>query len=165
MCGARETKKKCAIHMLCPGKKGKMCHTCVVPEKKKGKWAIHMLCPEKKGKMCITCVVPGKRRENGPYMCAFVPASPVLQGINLAGVGSGDAAPPSAPSDSTQQQPGSATGGGGLGAGPLLVLPLYAMLSPAQQARVFAPPPPGHRLVVVATNVAETSLTIPGVCV
>lgn len=28
---------------------------------------------------------------------------------------------------------------------------------------VFKPPPEGHRLVIVATNVAETSLTIPGV--
>jgi ATP-dependent RNA helicase DHX37/DHR1 len=46
---------------------------------------------------------------------------------------------------------------------PVHVLPLYAMLSPSQQARVFAPPPPGSRLIVVATNVAETSLTIPGI--
>ena len=46
--------------------------------------------------------------------------------------------------------------------GPVHVLPLYAMLPPAQQACVFRPPPPGHRLIVVATNVAETSLTIPG---
>ena len=45
---------------------------------------------------------------------------------------------------------------------PVHVLPLYAMLPAGQQARVFAPPPPGHRLIVVATNVAETSLTIPG---
>jgi hypothetical protein len=45
---------------------------------------------------------------------------------------------------------------------PVYVLPLYAMLPAAQQARVFALPPPGHRLIVVATNVAETSLTIPG---
>jgi ATP-dependent RNA helicase DHX37/DHR1 len=37
------------------------------------------------------------------------------------------------------------------------------MLPPAAQARVFRPTPPGHRFVVVATNVAETSLTIPGV--
>lgn len=45
------------------------------------------------------------------------------------------------------------------------MLPLYAMLPPAQQARVFRPGPPGARLIVVATNVAETSLTIPGGCV
>jgi ATP-dependent RNA helicase DHX37/DHR1 len=29
--------------------------------------------------------------------------------------------------------------------------------------RIFSPPPEGHRLCVVATNIAETSLTIPGV--
>ncbi|ACO70016.1 hypothetical protein MICPUN_97967 [Micromonas commoda] len=43
------------------------------------------------------------------------------------------------------------------------VLPLYAALSPELQARVFAPPPAGCRRVVVATNLAETSLTVPGV--
>lgn len=43
------------------------------------------------------------------------------------------------------------------------MLPLYALLPAEEQARVFQPPPPGHRLVIVATNVAETSLTIPGV--
>jgi hypothetical protein len=43
------------------------------------------------------------------------------------------------------------------------VLPLFAMLSPEQQKLVFQPPPPGHRLIVVATNVAETSITIPGI--
>jgi ATP-dependent RNA helicase DHX37/DHR1 len=47
--------------------------------------------------------------------------------------------------------------------GPVHVLPLYAMLPPAQQARVFQAAPPGARLIIVATNVAETSLTIPGV--
>lgn len=46
---------------------------------------------------------------------------------------------------------------------PVHVLPLYAMLSPDRQERVFRPPPPGNRLIVVATNVAETSLTIPGI--
>jgi ATP-dependent helicase HrpA len=41
------------------------------------------------------------------------------------------------------------------------VLPLYARLSAAEQHRVFAP----HRgrRVVLATNVAETSLTVPGI--
>lgn len=29
--------------------------------------------------------------------------------------------------------------------------------------RVFQPPPPDSRLVVVSTNVAETSLTIPNI--
>ncbi len=48
-------------------------------------------------------------------------------------------------------------------AGPLHVLPLYAMLSPDEQSKVFVSPPAGHRLVVVATNVAETSITIPGI--
>ena len=42
------------------------------------------------------------------------------------------------------------------------VLPLYAMLPNQEQARVFGPCPAGARLIVVATNVAETSLTIPG---
>ena len=42
------------------------------------------------------------------------------------------------------------------------ILPLYAALPPVQQLRVFQQPPPGTRLIVLATNVAETSLTIPG---
>lgn len=43
------------------------------------------------------------------------------------------------------------------------IVPLYALLPSDKQMRVFQPPPPGSRLVVVATNVAETSLTIPGI--
>uniref|UniRef100_A0A6B2EBX7 Putative mrna splicing factor atp-dependent rna helicase n=1 Tax=Phlebotomus kandelakii TaxID=1109342 RepID=A0A6B2EBX7_9DIPT len=46
---------------------------------------------------------------------------------------------------------------------PLWVLPLYSLLSSAKQERVFQPPPEGARLCVVATNVAETSLTIPNI--
>lgn len=49
------------------------------------------------------------------------------------------------------------------GPGYLHVLPLYAMLPAYRQKRVFETAPPGARLVVVATNVAETSLTIPGI--
>jgi ATP-dependent helicase HrpA len=41
------------------------------------------------------------------------------------------------------------------------VLPLYARLSTAEQHRVFAPH--SGRRVVLATNVAETSLTVPGI--
>nr|CAB3451021.1 unnamed protein product [Digitaria exilis] len=47
--------------------------------------------------------------------------------------------------------------------GRLRVLPLYAMLPASQQLQVFQDIPEGERLVVVATNVAETSLTIPGI--
>ncbi|KAJ1736434.1 putative ATP-dependent RNA helicase DHR1 [Coemansia sp. Benny D160-2] len=46
---------------------------------------------------------------------------------------------------------------------PLYVLPLYSLLPADQQLKVFAPPPAGSRLCVVATNVAETSITIPGI--
>ena len=39
-------------------------------------------------------------------------------------------------------------------------LPLHASLIPTEQRRVFPPAPRGKRKVVVATNVAETSITI-----
>eukprot|EP01122_Echinamoeba_exundans_P008814 TRINITY_DN2999_c0_g1_i2.p1 TRINITY_DN2999_c0_g1~~TRINITY_DN2999_c0_g1_i2.p1 ORF type:complete len:1269 (-),score=258.86 TRINITY_DN2999_c0_g1_i2:1728-5534(-) len=44
-----------------------------------------------------------------------------------------------------------------------LVLPLYSMLPPKQQMKVFEAVPANTRLIVVATNIAETSLTIPGI--
>ncbi|KAM0907296.1 hypothetical protein ACQ4PT_016222 [Festuca glaucescens] len=44
-----------------------------------------------------------------------------------------------------------------------LVLPLHGSLPPEQQVRVFAPAPPDCRRFIVATNVAETSLTVDGV--
>jgi len=47
--------------------------------------------------------------------------------------------------------------------GKLRVLPLYAMLPASQQLKVFQDIPEDERLVVVATNVAETSLTILGI--
>ncbi|KAI9465501.1 P-loop containing nucleoside triphosphate hydrolase protein [Lactarius psammicola] len=46
---------------------------------------------------------------------------------------------------------------------PMHIIPLYSLLSSERQMKVFEPPPAGTRLVVVATNVAETSLTIPGI--
>ncbi|CAO1630415.1 unnamed protein product [Parajaminaea phylloscopi] len=48
-------------------------------------------------------------------------------------------------------------------AAPMHVLPLYSSLPSEKQLQVFNPPPEDARLVVVATNVAETSLTIPNV--
>lgn len=45
--------------------------------------------------------------------------------------------------------------------GQVEVIPLYGRLSAGEQQRVFAPG--GRRRVVVSTNIAETSLTIPGI--
>lgn len=43
------------------------------------------------------------------------------------------------------------------------VCPLYAALGPAAAAAVFAPTAAHARKIVIATNIAETSVTIPGV--
>lgn len=45
------------------------------------------------------------------------------------------------------------------------VLPLYGMLPPEEQRRVLAPPPPDRPRIVLATPIAETSLTIEGITV
>ncbi|ORY27674.1 pre-mRNA splicing factor [Naematelia encephala] len=45
----------------------------------------------------------------------------------------------------------------------LLILPVYAALPSEMQSRIFDPPPPGARKVVIATNIAETSITIDGI--
>ena len=45
----------------------------------------------------------------------------------------------------------------------LLVCPLFAALPSAQQQQVFAKPPKGVRKVILSTNIAETSVTLPGV--
>src|SRR5262249_28994987 len=45
----------------------------------------------------------------------------------------------------------------------LIVCPIYSALPNEQQARIFLPPPAGARKVVIATNIAETSITIDGI--
>lgn len=45
----------------------------------------------------------------------------------------------------------------------LLILPVYASLPPEMQSRIFEPAPEGSRKVVIATNIAETSITIDGI--
>lgn len=45
----------------------------------------------------------------------------------------------------------------------ILVRPLYAALALQQQFRAFDPAPPNTRKCVIATNIAETSVTIPGI--
>jgi ATP-dependent RNA helicase DHX8/PRP22 len=45
----------------------------------------------------------------------------------------------------------------------LIILPVYSALPSEMQTRIFQPAPPGPRKVVIATNIAETSLTIDGI--
>lgn len=45
----------------------------------------------------------------------------------------------------------------------LIVCPIYANLPSDMQAKIFEPTPEGARKVVLATNIAETSITIDGV--
>ncbi|CAJ2677598.1 probable pre-mRNA-splicing factor ATP-dependent RNA helicase DEAH4 isoform X1 [Trifolium pratense] len=44
-----------------------------------------------------------------------------------------------------------------------IIIPLHGSLPPELQVRVFSPPPPNCRRIIVATNIAETSLTVDGV--
>jgi ATP-dependent RNA helicase DDX35 len=45
----------------------------------------------------------------------------------------------------------------------LIILPLYANLKFIDQMKVFEKTPPNTRKIIVATNIAETSITIPGI--
>lgn len=44
-----------------------------------------------------------------------------------------------------------------------IVLPLYSAMPYESQLRVFDPPPPGVRKIILATNIAETSITVEGI--
>ncbi|ODQ70610.1 hypothetical protein LIPSTDRAFT_171997 [Lipomyces starkeyi NRRL Y-11557] len=45
----------------------------------------------------------------------------------------------------------------------VIVCPIYANLPPDQQTKIFEPTPKNARKVVLATNIAETSITIDGI--
>jgi HrpA-like RNA helicase len=45
----------------------------------------------------------------------------------------------------------------------MMICPLFASLPTAQQMKVFTPTPPNTRKIILATNVAETSITISGI--
>lgn len=50
-----------------------------------------------------------------------------------------------------------------MGKGSFIAVPAYAALNPEAQSRIFDPAPKGKRKIVVATNIAETSITIDGI--
>ncbi|WP_414657729.1 ATP-dependent helicase HrpB [Deinococcus sp. VB343] len=83
---------------------------------------------------------------------AFLPGVREIRGVQglLSGGGVGEVAPPPRPSP---------TGG----EGEKIVLPLYGDLPLSKQRRALLPDPEGRRKVVLATSIAETSLTIQGV--
>ncbi|KAG6868952.1 hypothetical protein C0993_007166 [Termitomyces sp. T159_Od127] len=45
----------------------------------------------------------------------------------------------------------------------VLICPMYAAQAPGQNAKVFVQTPPNTRKCILSTNIAETSITIPGV--
>ncbi|KAI8799552.1 P-loop containing nucleoside triphosphate hydrolase protein [Cladochytrium replicatum] len=45
----------------------------------------------------------------------------------------------------------------------LIILPVYSALPSEMQSKIFDPAPPGSRKVILATNIAETSITIDGI--
>lgn len=46
---------------------------------------------------------------------------------------------------------------------PLEILPIYSSLPPERQSLIFRPRRKGHRKCIIATNIAETSLTVDGI--
>ena len=48
--------------------------------------------------------------------------------------------------------------------GEMVCVPCYGGLSIQQQTKVFEPAPYGKRKVIVSSNIAETGVTIEGVC-
>ncbi|KAI0464679.1 hypothetical protein LJB42_002299 [Komagataella kurtzmanii] len=45
----------------------------------------------------------------------------------------------------------------------LIILPIYSSLPSEMQSKIFEPTPVGKRKVIIATNIAETSITIDGI--
>lgn len=45
----------------------------------------------------------------------------------------------------------------------VLICPMYASLPQGQQTKIFSATPPDTRKCILATNIAETSITIPGI--
>jgi ATP-dependent helicase HrpB len=84
--------------------------------------------------------------------------SPFGRGVGGEGAGEAGQLAPPAPSPAPQGAP--SPGGRGQ---PIDIVPLHGELTLAEQQLALAPAEPGSRRVVLATNVAESSVTLPGI--
>ena len=118
---------------------------------------------------CVAHWVRVALREHEGDVLAFLPGeaeirrcAELLEGIDAA---AGDS--PVRPANDGKVRPTRdekvKTANDGRGSGRISIFPLYGLLPPEQQRAAIAPSAPGARKVVLATPIAETSLTIEGV--
>ncbi|WP_308639335.1 ATP-dependent helicase HrpB [Paenibacillus silvisoli] len=95
-------------------------------------------------------VIEAMNRHDGDAL-VFLPGAGEIRRVEglLRGAIASGKAPGSGPADS--------------GPGSLAIMPLYGALPPEAQDRAVAPAPPGVRKIVLATSIAESSVTVRGV--
>ena len=114
----------------------------------------------------VLVFLPGQR-EIGEAMAA---AGPLPNPSPPRGEGLESTSPPPARGEELESTSPSPRGGEGRGEGPrsaadrdIVYLPLHGELPLEQQSAALSPDPQGRRRVIFATNVAESSVTLPGV--
>ncbi|MGN6382459.1 MAG: ATP-dependent helicase HrpB [Dyella sp.] len=107
----------------------------------------------------VLVFLPG-RREIARVQRALEQLLPSPFGRGVGGEGAGEAGPLAPPGPSPAPQGAPSPGGRGQ---PVDIVPLHGELTLAEQQLALSPAEPGTRRVVLATNVAESSVTLPGI--